>query len=95
MSRRIEELKEAIRREHRCEPAHARSEPLREMDGKELVWEGIVEVFELKGHPVTRCCFAWFYTTAGLERHVTMLQIPPATSPHMAVRTALATGKQR
>lgn len=95
MPRRIEELKDAIELEHRCRAEHVRSVPVREMSGDEVAWEGIVQVFELVGHAVAKCCFAWPYRSGGLRRVVTMLQVPPVTSPQSAVRAALASGKQR
>ena len=95
MTRRIEELKDAIELEHRCRAEHVRSVPLREMSGDKLVWEGVVQVFELVGHALAKCCFAWSYRSGGLPRVVTVLQVPPVTSPQTAVRAALAGGKQR
>ena len=95
MTRRIEELKDAIELEHRCRAEHVRSVPVREMSGDKVLWEGIVQVFELVGHAVAKCCFAWAYRSGGLPRVITVLQVAPVNSPQSAVRAAIATGKQR
>ena len=56
------------------------------------VWDGIVEVFRLKDHPKTDRVYAWLHHTddpAHPKRHVTVLHIPPVTSPQTAVQAAI------
>jgi hypothetical protein len=56
------------------------------------VWDGIVEVFELRGHPQTSKLFAWTHETDNPKkpkRHVTVLHVHPITSPVLAVRAAI------
>jgi hypothetical protein len=56
------------------------------------VWEGVVEVFELEGHPNAPKAYAWVHNTddpTNPGRHVTVLHQPPIASPEMAVRAAL------
>ena len=65
------------------------------MSGDTVLWEGVVQVFELVGHALAKCCFAWSYRSGGLPKVVTVLQLPPVTSPQAAVRAALASGRQR
>jgi len=47
----IDRLRRAIRDLHGVEGTHLRSEPVHETFQSETVWEGVVEVFVLKGHP--------------------------------------------
>src|SRR2546425_2713732 len=47
----IDRLRRAIRDLHGVEGTHLRSEPVHETFQSETVWEGVVEVFALKGHP--------------------------------------------
>ena len=47
----IEELRDVIRRLHGVESSHVESVPVKETFQGKTVWEGIVEVFELKDHP--------------------------------------------
>lgn len=54
------------------------------------VWEGIVEVFELYGHPTAPRAYAWVHSTDGpKKRHVTVLHVSPVTSAVEAVRVAI------
>lgn len=56
------------------------------------VWDGIVEVFDLLGHPKANRIYAWSHDTddpANPKRYVTVLHIPPVVSPQTAVRAAI------
>lgn len=88
----IERLKNAIRHLHGAEPSHVESVPITEQFNGETIWQGIVEVFDLVGHPKTGRVYAWSHETdnpADPERHVTVLHIPPVVSPIDAVRAAI------
>lgn len=88
----IEELKEVIRKLHGVESTHRDSVPVKEVFQGKTVWEGVVEVFDLHGHPKANTAYAWAHETddhANPVRHVTVLQIPPAVSPITAVRAAI------
>jgi hypothetical protein len=88
----IEELKEVIRRLHGVESTHRESVPVKEVFQGKTVWEGIVEVFTLHGHPKANTAYAWAHETddpANPVRHVTVLHVPPAVSPITAVRAAI------
>jgi hypothetical protein len=88
----IEELKEVIRRLHGVESTHRESVPVKEVFNGETVWEGIVEVFDLHGHPKANTAYAWTHGTDDPDipkRSVTVLHVPPAVSPITAVRVAI------
>ena len=88
----IEELREAIRRLHGVEATHVESVPVHETFQGKTVWDGIVEVFQLHGHGKATHAYAWSHDTddpAQPKRSVTVLNIPPATSPETAVRVAI------
>ena len=85
----IEELRDAIHRLHGVEATHHESVPVKETFNGQTVWEGIVEVFHLTGHPTTDTAYAWLHDTGDPEksfRPVTVLHIHPALSPVDAVR---------
>jgi hypothetical protein len=66
--------------------------PIKETFQGKTVWEGIVEVFELVGHPKAPRVYAWAHETDDPNkprRHVTVLHIHPVTSPILAVRAAI------
>ena len=90
MNEYINDLKQAIRRLHGAEAAHVESVPVKESFQGETVWEGIVEVFELHGHPKATHAYAWTNETDdSRKRHVAVLNIPPVVSPITAVRAAI------
>jgi hypothetical protein len=88
----IKELGEAIRHLHGATAKHAKSVPVKESFKGETVWDGVVEVFTLSGHPRTNIVYAWSHDTDNPKkpkRHVTVLHIPPVVSPETAVRAAI------
>ncbi len=88
----IEELRDTIRRLHEADSTHVASVPVKETFQGHTVWEGIVEVFELIGHPTAQRLYAWSHDTddpAAPKRHVTVLHAEAVTSPILAVRAAI------
>jgi hypothetical protein len=89
----ITELAETIRKLHGAKATHVKSVPVKETFKGQIVWLGTVEVFKLKGHPKTDRVYAWEHETDDPlhpKRQVTVLHIPPVTSPELAVRAAIA-----
>jgi hypothetical protein len=88
----IQELGKVIHRLHGAKAHHLESVPVKESFQGQTVWEGIVEVFQLTGHPRTDKAYAWIHDTddpAHPKRHVTVLHIPPVVSPQTAVQAAI------
>lgn len=85
----ITELQDVIRNLHGTESTHVESVPVKETFQGRTVWDGIVEVFELHGHPKASKVNAWAHETDGPKRHVTVLQVGPITSAVEAVRAAI------
>jgi len=88
----IAELQEVIRKLHGVESKHVQSVPVKEVFQGKTVWEGIVEVFELVGHPKAPRAYAWMHDTDDPQkprRHVTVLHVHPVTSAREAVRAAI------
>ena len=88
----LEELKDVIRKLHGAEATHVKSVPVKETFRGSTVWEGIVEVFDLNGHPKAPRVYAWSHDTDDPRqprKHVTVLHIPPVLSAAMAVRAAI------
>jgi hypothetical protein len=88
----IEELKDVIHKLHGVMATHRASVPVKEVFNGKTVWDGVVEVFDLEGHPEANTAYAWSHATddpAKPKRHVTVLHIPPAVSPETAVRAAI------
>ena len=88
----IEELRDVIHRLHGGNARHIESVPVKEKFKGKIVWRGVVEVFELRGHPKASKVYAWAHDTDNPlkpRRHVTVLHIFPVTSPAAAVRAAI------
>jgi hypothetical protein len=88
----IQELRDVIHHLHGATASHLESVPVIEEFQGQTVWDGIVEVFLLNGHPKTDRVYAWIHNTedpANPKRHVTVLHIPPVVSPQTAVQAAI------
>lgn len=88
----IKALQDAIKNLHGCDSRHLKSVPIEEHFGDKIVWSGIVEVFELIGHPKAQRCYAWGHHIGNKDeksRYVTVLEIPPVDSPIAAVRASI------
>ncbi|MGE3467514.1 MAG: hypothetical protein AB7J13_11340 [Pyrinomonadaceae bacterium] len=88
----IEELQDVIEKLHHGHAKHIETVPVKEVFGGETVWEGEVEVFDLVDNPDASRIYAWAYDYEATDKptqHVTVLQIPPATTPENAVRAAI------
>ena len=80
---------------HRCKAAHVGSEPVIELFQGEVAWDGVVETFDLTGHPKAKRCYAWSYLENGEPQYTTVLEIPPVDSPESAVKVAIAATAKR
>ena len=88
----IEELADVIRKLHGSKATHVETVPIKEMFQGETVWEGEVEVFDLHDHPKADRVYAWSHDTEDADkptRHVTVLHVPPVTSPVLEVRASI------
>lgn len=87
-------FEKAIRANFGCGARLREAVPVQESFQGETVFEGIVHVFDLAGHPTASRCYVWD-SGAGI---VTVLHEPPVDSPAAAVRAAIMAGaykKQR
>lgn len=86
----VETLRRVIREQHGAESTRVRSAPVHETFRGETVSEGVVEVFELQGHPRATTAYAWNHETdEGGRRFVAVLRVPPVNSAVDAVRVAV------
>ena len=83
-------LQQAIRDLHGCDSVWIESVPIKETFRGETVWDGIVQVFDLKGHLKATRCYAWSHVTKGRKRRfVAVLHQGPIDSPQAAVKAAV------
>ena len=88
----IEELKDVIHKLHGATATYVESVPVKEVFQGRTVWDGIVEVLDLYGHPKTNRVYAWTHATDDPKhprRSVTVLHIPPVVSPQTAVQATI------
>lgn len=88
----ITELQDVIHKLHGGTATHVQSVPVKETFRGKTVWDGVVEVFDLAGHPKANRIYAWSHDTDDPDhpkRHVTVLHIPPVVSPQTAVQAVI------
>jgi hypothetical protein len=77
---------------HGAEATYVESIRVKEMFQGSTLWEGVVEVFDLIGHPMAHRVYAWSHETddpTNPKRHVTVLHLHPIKSAQDAVRAAI------
>jgi hypothetical protein len=87
----IGQLREAVEKMHGGTATLAQSVPVRETFEGKTVWEGVVHVFDLVGHPTTTRAYAWSSPIEGntKRRFFAVLHQPPVDSPQAAVRAGI------
>src|SRR5882757_7431166 len=85
------DLKQAIESQHGCTATLAQSVPVKETHTGAVVWEGIVHVFDLAGHPTASRAYAWSSPIEGSNkrRFFAVLHEGLVKSPVDAVRAAI------
>ena len=85
------ELKRAVERQHGGVATLVQSAPVRETYKGETVWEGVVHVFDLAGHPNAARAYAWSSPIEGSDkrRFFAVLHMGAIKSPADAVRAAI------
>jgi hypothetical protein len=91
MSAHVDDLARAVEGMHACKATLAQSVPVRERHGDTTVWEGVVHVFDLTGHPNATRAYAWSSAIEGSDkrRFFAVLHEGPVKSPADAVRAAI------
>jgi hypothetical protein len=84
------ELRRVIEARHGCRAGLANSEFVKLIFAGSTLWEGLVHVFDLAGHPKANQAYAWSSPVPGSDqwRPISMLHLPPVTSAVEAVRAA-------
>jgi hypothetical protein len=88
----IAELQAVILNLHGCTATHVETVPVTEEFQGEAIWQGEVEVFETDDHPKAKRVYAWGHASGDDDqgrRYVTVLELPPVTSPQTAVKAGI------
>src|SRR3954447_9369007 len=84
------DLASVIERMHGGTATLARSVPVKESFQGQTVWEGVVHVFDLAGHPTATRAYAWPFPAEGNEHRIAaVLNTDRINSPIEAVRAAI------
>ncbi len=91
MSDVIAKLREAIESQHGGKATLAQSVPVKDTHAGQTVWEGVVHVFNLAGHPTASRAYAWSSPIEGSDkrRFFAVIHAGPIKSPLDAVRAAI------
>lgn len=90
MSEYLNYLQTAIKAVHGCDASYLRTVPVKSMLGKQVAWEGEVEVFDISGHPTAQQCYAWGYEDSGELKVTAVLKVGVIDSPEKAVAASIA-----
>ena len=84
-------LAKAILDLHGCKATWIESDPVKEEFEGEVIWEGIVQVFDLTDHPKATRSYAWSYglDNSKKRRFFGVLHQGPVDSPKKAVKAAI------
>src|SRR5215207_4954055 len=87
----LTDLIHAIEGQHGGTATLAQSVPIRETFQGQTVWEGVVHVFDLAGHPTATRAYAWPFPIEGSDRPriVAVLHTDRINSPLESVRAAI------
>jgi len=87
---RLEYIKRAVEQAAGCKAIHADTEAVVEVFRGQVMWEGMVEIFDLHGHPKAKRAYGWGTGEGKGAKYTAVLEIPPVTSSNTAVRAAIA-----
>ena len=86
-----DQLKQAVESQHGGYGVLVDARPVKEVFKGETVWEGVVHVFDLEGHPKATRAYAWSSPVEGSARRrfYAVLHLGGIRSPLDAVRAAI------
>lgn len=90
------DLKDAIERQYGGTAIRLQTVPVTERVGARIVWDGLVHVFVLSGHPRATRAYAWSMPIAGSERrqYFAVLHSGAVTCPQEAVRSVIRSDRR-
>jgi hypothetical protein len=93
----VDQLRQAIEGLHRCSVRLVESIPVTETHNNEVVWDGIVHVFDLGGHSSAPRAYAWSNQVNGRgeRRFFAVLHEGRVASPIDAARAVLAANRPK
>lgn len=93
----IEHLRQSIEALYDCTAAHEAAVPVSEVFQGQPVWEGVVQLFTVQGHPKATRAYAWSSPIENSEKRkvYAVLELPPVSSARDAVRAAIVSDHKK
>jgi hypothetical protein len=93
----VDQLKQAVEGQDGRKAVLSAVEPVKEVWEGKTVWEGVVHVFDLEGHPKATRAYAWSSPVEGSDkrRFYAVLHLGGIRSPLDAVRAAIVAERQQ
>ena len=87
----IAELQAALLNLHGVSSTYIETVPVVEEFQGETLWQGEVEVFDIRGHPKAKRAYGWGFVINENDgrKYVAVLEVPPVHSPLTAVQAAI------
>jgi hypothetical protein len=95
MTERILNIKCAVEKNIGGIARHVTSTPVIELFEESLIWEGIVETFEVACNPTVNRCYGFAYREDDTLRYAVIAENDEVNSPKMAVKTFVASQAER
>ena len=95
MTERILSFKCAVEKDIGGNARHIVSTPVIEAFEGSLLWECVVETFEISGNPAVKRCYSFAYREDDALRYVTIADTDEVNSPKLAVKTFITSRTQR
>ena len=83
-------IQEAIKETLGCDSLWVESKRVTEKFQGQTAWDGVVEVFDLIGHPKAKRAYGWSYREGNQDKAKVVLGMQPVNSPQSAVKVAIA-----
>ena len=90
-------LRKAVESQHGGTATFITKLPVKQVLDGNTIWDGVVHIFDLEGHPKAARAYAWSSPIVGAERHrfYAVLHLGDIRSPLDAVRAAIVTERRR
>jgi hypothetical protein len=95
MTDRILHIKCAVEKSVGGIARHVSSTAVIEVIDGSLLWEGVVETFEVSCNPTIKRCYGFAYREEETLQYATIAETDEVNSPKMAVKTFVASRVQR
>jgi hypothetical protein len=91
MKENVDQLRKIVEQTHYCNAEFLEAIPVTETFEGRTVWQGIIHIFSVQGHPSASRCYAWSSPIEGSSkrRYYAVLHVPPIDSPQKAVKASI------